>query len=214
MKRQILTVLLLAAAMVGHAEDGSRLWLRYAEVNKAKVTGPECVAADELRRYYDGTEAQLVLDPNMTDDEGYIISGSTIKAKTEKGLMYGAYALLRGESGESKPFFKLRILNHWDNLDSSIERGYAGKSIFWPSFDPNHIKEYARANASIGINGTVLNNVNASPKMLAKENLLKVKQIADILSVGQLRLADGLGRTENSRSLGQGRTEVVEEKVR
>ena len=181
MKRQILTVLLLAAAMVGHAEDGSRLWLRYAEVNKAKVTGPECVAADELRRYYDGTEAQLVLDPNMTDDEGYIISGSTIKAKTEKGLMYGAYALLRGESGESKPFFKLRILNHWDNLDSSIERGYAGKSIFWPSFDPNHIKEYARANASIGINGTVLNNVNASPKMLAKENLLKVKQIADIL---------------------------------
>ena len=181
MKRQILTVLLLAAAMVGHAEDGSRLWLRYAEVNKAKVTGPECVAADELHRYYDGAEAQLVLDPNMTDDEGYIISGSTIKAKTEKGLMYGAYALLRGESGESKPFFKLRILNHWDNLDSSIERGYAGKSIFWPSFDPNHIKEYARANASIGINGTVLNNVNASPKMLAKENLLKVKQIADIL---------------------------------
>ena len=181
MKRQILTVLLLAAAMVGHAEDGSRLWLRYAEVNKAKVTGPECVAADELRRYYDGAEAQLVLDPNMTDDEGYIISGSTIKAKTEKGLMYGPYALLRGESGESKPIFKLRILNHWDNLDSSIERGYAGKSIFWPSFDPNHIKEYARANASIGINGTVLNNVNASPKMLAKENLLKVKQIADIL---------------------------------
>ena len=134
-------MMLLAVASWAKAEDGSRLWLRYAEVNKAKVTGPECVAADELRRYYDGTEAQLVLDPNMTDDEGYIISGSTIKAKTEKGLMYGAYALLRGESGESKPFFKLRILNHWDNLDSSIERGYAGKSIFWPSFDPNHIKE-------------------------------------------------------------------------
>ena len=181
MRRHILTVLLLAVATLMQAEDGSKLWLRYAEVNKAKVTGPECVAADELRKYYQGAEATLVIDPTVADDEGYIVSGSTVKAKTEKGLLYGAYALLRGESGASKPFFKMRILNHWDNLDSSIERGYAGRSIFWPTFDPQHIKEYARANASLGINGTVLNNVNASPKMLSAENINKVKQIADIL---------------------------------
>ena len=191
--RKLFLMMLLAVASWAKAEDGSRLWLRYAEVNKAKVTGPECVAAEELRKYYNGQEVKLVIDPTMTDDEGYTISGrsatketlglskSTITAKTERGLMYGAYALLRGEHGSSKPFFKLRILNHWDNLDSSIERGYAGRSIFWPSFDPQHIKDYARANASLGINGTVLNNVNASPKMLSKENLEKVRQIADIL---------------------------------
>ena len=161
MRRHVLTVLLLAVATLLQAEDGSKLWLRYAEVNKAKVTGPECLAADELRKYYQGTEATLVIDPTVADDEGYIVRGSTVRAKSEKGLLYGAYALLRGENGASKPFFKLRILNHWDNLDSSIERGYAGRSIFWPTFDPQHIREYARANASIGINGTVLNNVNA-----------------------------------------------------
>jgi len=174
-------VLALAFAMLASAEDGSRLWLRYDEVNKAQVTGPQCLAADELRQYYTGAEVRLVLDPSVVDDEGYVIEGSTIKAKTERGLLYGAYALLRGEKGASKPFFKLRILNHWDNLDATIERGYAGKSIFWPTFDPKHIKEYARANASIGINGTVLNNVNASPKMLAASYIKEVKAIADIL---------------------------------
>ena len=93
-------------------------------MNKAKVTGPECIAAEELRKYYDGKEVKLVVDPTLTDDEGYVISGNTITAKTERGLMYGAYALLRGEKGASKPFYKLRILNHWDNLDASIE-------LFW-----------------------------------------------------------------------------------
>ena len=146
--RKLFLMMLLAVASWAKAEDGSRLWLRYAEVNKAKVTGPECVAAEELRKYYNGQEVKLVIDPTMTDDEGYTISGrsvtketlglskSTITAKTERGLMYGAYALLRGEYGSSKPFFKLRILNHWDNLDSSIERGYAGLSIFWALEDP------------------------------------------------------------------------------
>ena len=67
----------------------------------------------------------------MPDDDGYRISGHTITARTETGLLYGKYALLRGEQGESHPFYKLRILNHWDNLDGTIERGYAGNSIFW-----------------------------------------------------------------------------------
>ncbi len=181
MNRHWILVLVLAIATMAQAENGSQLWLRYAEVNKAQVTGPQCMAADELRKYYPGSKAQVVLDSTVTDDEGYIIEGSTVKAKTERGLLYGAYALLRGEQGASRPAFKLRILNHWDNLDASIERGYAGKSIFWPTFDPQHIKAYARANASIGINGTVLNNVNASPQMLSYENLIKVKQIAEIL---------------------------------
>ena len=181
MKRKMLLLTALMVVCLAKAEDGSRLWLRYAEVNKAKVTGTECLAAEELRKYYQGAEAQLVIDPAVADDEGYVVSGHTVRAKTQQGLLYGAYALLRGETGASSPFYKLRILNHWDNLDSSIERGYAGRSIFWPTFDPQHIKDYARANASIGINGTVLNNVNASPKMLSRENLDKVKQIADIL---------------------------------
>jgi len=181
MRKIILMMLALTAVGLAQAEDGSRLWLRYDEVNKAKVDGPACVAADELRRFYPGEQVKLVIDPAMADDEGYLIAGNTISAKTERGLLYGAYALLRGESGASKPFYKLRILNHWDNLDSSIERGYAGKSIFWPTFDPQHIREYARANASIGINGTVLNNVNASARQLNKENLQKAKEIAAIL---------------------------------
>ena len=195
--RKLFLVMMLAVASLAKAEDGSRLWLRYAEVNKAKVTGPECVAAEELRKYYTGNTVQLVIDPAVADDEGYVVSGNTIKAKTERGLMYGAYALLRGEKGASQPFYKLRILNHWDNLDSSIERGYAGLSIFWALEDPKTrrtpdqwkpkpinselIKEYARANASLGINGTVLNNVNASPKMLTALYINKVKDIANIL---------------------------------
>ena len=167
-------MLAFASCVSMMAEDGSRLWLRYDKVQKAQVNGPECIAAEELRNYYPGDKATLVIDPSISNDEGYVIEGSTVKAKTERGLMYGAYALLRGEKGGSAPFFKLRVLNHWDNLDGSIERGYAGRSIFWDlegnqpkAIDAALIKEYARANASIGINGTVLNNVNASPKMLS-----------------------------------------------
>ena len=181
-------MLAIASCVSMMAEDGSRLWLRYDKLQKAQVNGPECIAAEELRNYYPSDKATLVLDPSISNEEGYIINGSTIKAKTERGLMYGAYALLRGEQGASEPFFKIRVLNHWDNLDGSIERGYAGRSIFWDldgnnpkAIDPVLIKEYARANASIGINGTVLNNVNASPKMLSAPYIKKVKEIAAIL---------------------------------
>ena len=161
------------------AEDGSQLWLRYQPVNKAKVTGPDCLAAEELRTYYQGETATLTLDPKMTDD-AYRISGSTITAKNELGLLYGAYALLRGESGYSAPYWKLRILNHWDNPNGTVERGFAGKSIFLDP-DPERIRMYARANASVGINGTVLNNVNAKPEALSTESLQKTKTIADQL---------------------------------
>ncbi len=185
--RKIIFLLAIASCVLMKAEDGSRLWLRYDKVEKAKVAGPECLAAQELRDYYPGTEAALRLDPAMQDD-AYRVEGSTVTAKTEQGLLYGAYALLRGEQGYSAPYWKLRILNHWDNLDGSIERGYAGKSIFWDldgdqpkAIDHSLIREYARANASIGINGTVLNNVNASPKVLSAPYINKVKEIAAIL---------------------------------
>ena len=192
MKRFALFLLVLVSVSMAKAEDGSQLWLRYQPLNKAKVSGPECLAAEELRTYYQGDEATLVLDPSMACD-AYRISGSTITAKSELGLLYGAYALLRGEQGYSAPYFRLRILNHWDNPDGSIERGYAGLSIFWKEdtkaplntqlskLDADHIKAYARANASIGINGTVVNNVNASPRMLSAAYINKVKEIADIL---------------------------------
>ena len=187
----LLALMLISAA---RAEDGSQLWLRYQPVNKAIVKGIDCLAAEELRTYYSGEEVTLSLDASIPD-EAYRISGKdgrmSISAKDERGLLYGAYALLRTpESPKSieRPFFKYRILNHWDNLDGSIERGYAGLSIFWDldgdqpkAIDARLIKEYARSNASIGINGTVLNNVNASPKMLSAPYINKVKEIAGIL---------------------------------
>ena len=187
MKKLTLLILAMVFLQMAKAEDGHQLWLRYQPVNKAKVTGPECLAADKLRMYFLGENATLVLDPSMKED-AYQVKGSTITAKNETGLLYGAYALLRGEQGYSAPYFNLRILNHWDNLDGSIERGYAGRSIFWDlengepkAVNTALIEEYASANASIGINGTVLNNVNASPKMLSTLYINKVKEYADIL---------------------------------
>ena len=156
---------------VAHAEDGSRLWLRHDPSLLKNIT--------------------CTIDETMADDDGYRIEGNVVKARTEKGLLYGRYAWLRGEQGESHPYFKLRILNHWDNLDASIERGYAGKSIFWNKrmeIDHQLINAYAEACASIGINGSVLNNVNASPKMLSREYINKVKEIADILRPWGIRV--------------------------
>ena len=179
MKRITLFLWLLVSVCMAKAEDGSQLWLRYQPVNKAQVTGPECLAAEELKAYYQGDKVQLSIDPKMADD-AYRINGSTITAKNEQGLLYGAYALLRGEQGYSAPFWKLRILNHWDNPNGTVERGFAGKSIFLNP-DPERIRIYARANASVGINGTVLNNVNAKPEALSTESLQKTKAIADLL---------------------------------
>jgi len=143
--------------------------------------------------------------------DGFELSGSegkvNIASPSDIGLLYGAYKLLQLQnmgfdfntawSQTENPFHDLRILNHWDNLDGNSERGYAGKSIFWniegfpESLGKNDIEKiannplnnalYARANASIGINGAVLNNVNASPMMLSKEVLLMTKQYADVL---------------------------------
>ena len=183
MRRLVLLLLTMVFVGIMKAENGHQLWLRYQPLNKATVTGPDCLAAEELKAF-SPKDVELIIDPSMADD-AYLIGEKSITAKNEIGLLYGAYAMLRGEKGKSEPYFKLRILNHWDNLNGTIERGYAGLSIFWQDpqkpIDANLIKEYARANASIGINGTVLNNVNASPKMLAPIYINKVKEYADIL---------------------------------
>ena len=188
-------MVVLLTVLCAKAEDGNRLWLRHTPLRTAQVTGSEGKASEVLKLYYDGKQVTLNLDATMPANDGYSIAGdkenATISAHTENGLLYGAFALLRGEHGTSAPYFGLRLLNHWDNLDGSIERGYAGESIFWNErleINPQLIEMYAMANASIGINGTVLNNVNASPKMLTAVYINKVKEIADILRPWGIRV--------------------------
>lgn len=195
MKKFFFIIICLLTVSLAKAEDGSRLWLRYDKLNTAKVTGPDCKATEMLRQYYNGKQATLAIDATMPNNGGYCISGDkdniTVSAASEQGLLYGAFSLLRGDMASSEPFFSLRLLNHWDNIDGSIERGYAGESIFWNEqleINEKLIEAYAMANASIGINGTVLNNVNASPKMLTPEYINKVKEIADILRPWGIRV--------------------------
>jgi alpha-glucuronidase len=115
-----------------------------------------------------------------------------ITANSEKGLLYGAFALLRRIQTRQpldrldvrdRPALAFRLLDHWDNLDRSVERGYAGQSLWdWQSLprriDPRYT-DYARANASVGINGSVLNNVNAKAEFLTAPYLEKAKALAD-----------------------------------
>ena len=206
--RHIIALLLAMIATGIHAEDGSRLWMRYKDGGTAAVmlTTPESatsgIAVRELKSYWHGGPVTLTTSSSLPgSNDAYTISYATdttrVKARTDTGLLYAAYDMLRrqalGIHSEGvitgQPRFQMRMLNHWDNLDGSIERGYAGKSIFtWFSLDKAKIEAYARANASIGINATVLNNVNASPKMLTAEYLREVRTIADILRPYGLRV--------------------------
>ena len=163
--------------------DGHGLWL--PEEGPCAVAAGPCVAAE------------VVVDPALDlVNDGFMIKdlpeGRRILAKTEIGAMYGRYALQRLErTGRAdgpldireEPSYERRILNHWDNLNNTIERGYAGWSIWhWGEPVPvDLIRSYARANASIGINGSVLNNVNATPEILNEDNLKRVAEIADVM---------------------------------
>ena len=141
--------------------------------------------------------------------EGYIItsaaindySATVIASISDIGLLYGTFHLLKIIQTQksiqetnivSKPKIQHRLLNHWDNLDRTVERGYAGKSLWkWdelPETIDARYKDYARACASIGINGTVINNVNANPAILIPEYLKKVKALADIFRPYGIRL--------------------------
>lgn len=150
-----------------------------------------------------GTPASLppALRPRGLEDmgpEGYVIRRmadvTVIAANADAGLLYGAFAWLRAAGTgvapdrieeRSAPKLQLRLLNHWDNLDRTVERGYAGESIWdwWalPDVRDQRYVDYARANASLGINGTVLNNVNAKPEILTAPWLAKAAALADLL---------------------------------
>lgn len=178
---------------------------------KAKSTPTTDIAVKELSDGWHGGPVQLEQHKRKgAKKDSFTISSKdgiiTIASPSDIGLLYGAYRLLQlqtlngtdedFELSES-PFHDIRILNHWDNLDGNSERGYAGKSIFWNvsgypgSIGTNDIADirnnpllnttYARTNASIGINGAVLNNVNASPLMLTSEVIRMTSQYADAL---------------------------------
>ena len=166
---------------------------------------------------------------DMIGQEGFIIKakpGKTIiTSNTDIGLLYGVFHLLRLMQTQqqisnlniiSSPELDLRLLNHWDNLNRTVERGYAGFSIWnWhtlPDYIDKRYIDYARANASIGINGTVLTNVNANATILTRPYLEKVKALADLfrpygikvfltarfsapIEIGRLRTADPLNDT-------------------
>ena len=144
--------------------------------------------------------AQLRLDTSKLGKEGYLIRSVTlhghpvtaIVGNDDIGVMYGSFHFLRLLQTEQPldhlditevPRIKLRVLDHWDNLNGSVERGYAGASIWdwWklPDWVSPRYTDYARANASIGINGVVLNNVNADPLILTPAYLKKVAALAD-----------------------------------
>ena len=207
LKRILLVLFISATTLPSFSEDGSRLWLRYDTVSVRKqidkgIDSPVMrLAENELSTFWKGGKVSLQL---MADSEyfalgkdGYTINVENgtivLRSMSETGLLYAAYHLLRLQAcGEDcsrldikeKPMNDIRILNHWDNPDGTIERGYAGRSLWkWdelPAKISPRYAEYARANASIGINGTVLNNVNASPEALSSDNLKKVKTLADI----------------------------------
>ena len=147
----------------------------------------------------------LIRDLNWTadlraiGDEGFILRSTRIEnkpvtviaANTEIGALYGSFHFLRlmqtGQAIErldvkERPALQLRLMNHWDNPNGTIERGYAGRSLWQWSELPDKLSpryaDYARACASLGINGAVINNVNADPHILAAENLRKVAALA------------------------------------
>lgn len=209
----LLTFTLLFCFPSLRADDGSALWLRYPPGGKAEIIcrkqSPTLdIAVAELQNFRSvglpvSLEVRHTKELRALGKEGYIIRPSadkkqiTIASCGEQGILYGAYHLLRlqatgrltGPALQSlnvseKPDYRLRILNHWDNPDGTIERGYAGRSLWkWdelPAVVSPRYQAYARANASVGINGTVINNVNASPQMLSADCLQKVKVLADV----------------------------------
>jgi alpha-glucuronidase len=213
----MLAASLLLSTLPLSAEDGYRLWLRYDRIagaaplsavvlaTTAGTDSPSLAAArDELTaglRGLLGVAPKISLEKTAAlpaaGDEGYALRTAApgtvrIAANTDRGALYGAFALLRAiQLGHdpahldvtSAPRIQRRILNHWDNLNGFVERGYAGFSL-WKWFelpevrDPRY-RDYARACASLGLNGTVLTNVNADALVLTPAYLAKVAALAD-----------------------------------
>ncbi|MFY9152052.1 MAG: alpha-glucuronidase [Prolixibacteraceae bacterium] len=206
MKRILRTLIFVFATLSVSAENGHNLWLRHSGSNPVSIVCKKSsptleIAKQELQQAWmgdAGATVSLVLKQDKAiSGDGFKLGKNSIQANTEAGILYGVYELLRcQQTGETiseeinNPSYERRILNHWDNLNGTVERGYAGRSIFWRNGkdslavtdqDRKLWQEYARANASAGINGSVINNVNASPKVLTPEYLNRVKTIAGIL---------------------------------
>ena len=161
------------------AQDGTELWLAngrsYEQVLASVQTGVNGDLAREEYHIYD------------KDGKRFVEGGS------DAAIRYGVNALRRaeilGQAGagmdlREKPYYDLRILNHWDNLDDTVERGYAGLSMWeWtaPEIPVERIRHYAELSSSVGLNGAVLNNVNSNPLILDAEHIARVAKIADIL---------------------------------
>ncbi|MDI3320589.1 alpha-glucuronidase [Pinibacter soli] len=201
----LFSCILLLATLTLRAQDGHSLWLQHKTPKSvtiicAKKSPTLSIAIQELKEGWQGkadATVTLTIPKNKTIGfDGFKLTENTIEANSDNGILYGVYELLRRQqtqeaiTGEvNNPSYEMRILNHWDNPDGSVERGYAGNSIFWRNNDALVVteqdkklwQEYARANASIGINGTVLNNVNASPLILTADYLNRVKAIAEVL---------------------------------
>ena len=200
MKSTILSIFCFVAVLFSQAQNGHELWFRPVKakpVNSYTLT----IARQELLDGWQGKEgvtvSLIIKKDNTIKNDGFKLNENGIEANNESGILYGVYELLRrqqtGEAINSEienPSYEIRVLDHWDNPDGSIERGYAGNSIFWrkgadsltvTEKDKQLWQEYARANASIGINASVLNNVNASPKIITADYLARVKAIADVL---------------------------------
>ena len=156
-----------------------------------------------VRRAFPG----LMLPSNLIGD-GYWLKETRhnghrlllVTAPQERGVLYGGFALLRHLARQeritderSNPYEPVRWVNEWDNLDGSIQRGYAGRSIFFE--DNNVVKdltrasEYARLLASVGVNGCVVNNVNANPRVLTPEFLPQLARIAAVFRPWGVKLS-------------------------
>jgi len=186
-----------AATTVAIRGDTATLRLAAAELSRALPAGMTVMVATAA----DPGVAALRLPFAPLGDEGYLVRPVTLDGRptllvagnSDRGALYGAFALLRhlatgGTAAKatltSTPKVKLRVLNHWDNLDGTVERGYAGVSLWdwWtlPDLKDPRYTDYARANASIGINGTVLNNVNAKADSLTPRYIAKAAALADV----------------------------------
>lgn len=206
MKVSVCIVVLSLLTLGVWAEDGHQLWLRVktgvpVNVSCSKKSSTLDIARQELLQGWQGEAGAAVKLTVKADKairgDGFKLTAGGVQANTELGVLYGVYELLRRQQTGREvneevlnPSYALRLLNHWDNLNGTIERGYAGHSIFWRNGadslavtenDVTLWKAYARTNASIGINGSVLNNVNASPLILTAGYLQRVKAIADVL---------------------------------
>jgi alpha-glucuronidase len=206
MKTIFLSLLLIGSIFTMKAQDGHELWLRNEKaavpvnIVSAKTTPALTIAKQELQQGWQGkanaTVTLTITKNNKLKADGFRLTPNAVEANTDLGILYGVYELLRRQqTGEAvqdeicNPSYDIRILNHWDNLNGTVERGYAGMSIFWRKDDPFTVtekdktrwQEYARANASIGINGTSINNVNASPSILTPDYLNRAKAVAAVL---------------------------------